>query len=61
MHQGTVDFEGRQARVFRYNDRMGMGMPHSASIGLDLGDARIELSGYFRDGEFIETSRKPLD
>ena len=61
MHQGTVDFEGRQARVVRLNVQTGIGMPHSALLGLDLGDRRIELSGYFSNGEFIETSRKYLD
>jgi len=35
--------------------------PSSALLVLDLGDERIELSGYFSDGVFVEESRKNLD
>jgi hypothetical protein len=61
-HRGTVDFEGRQARVVRLNSKRGIGEPHSVLLVLDLGDERLELSGYFSGGgELIETSRKYVD
>jgi hypothetical protein len=59
---GIVDFEVRQARVVRLNVKSSIGAPHSVVLVLDLGDERLELSGYFSgSGEFIETSRKPID
>jgi hypothetical protein len=61
VHGATIDFEGREARVLYLNEKASIGMPFSALLGLDLGDGRIELSGYFSDGEFIETGRKNLD
>ena len=60
MRRATIHFEGRQARVVRLNEKAAIGRPHSALLVLELGDERIELSGYFSSGEFIETSRKPL-
>jgi hypothetical protein len=61
VHDATMDFEGRPVRVLYFKEKATIGTPFSALLGLDLGDARIELSGYFSGGEFIEESRKPLD
>ena len=38
---GTVDFEGRHARVVRLNVKSSIGAPHSVVLVLDLGDEHL--------------------
>jgi hypothetical protein len=56
---GSIDFEGRKARVVHLSQKSGIAPPHSARIELDLGDGYLALLGYFsRDGEFMEEGRE---
>ena len=55
---GSVDFEGRQARVVGLSDHQKIGTQNVARLELDLGDEYLVLSGFFRGGEFIETGRE---
>jgi hypothetical protein len=55
---GSIDFEGRKARVVHLSQRSGRNTPHSARIELDLGDGYLALLGFFRDGEFMEEVRE---
>jgi hypothetical protein len=55
---GSVDFEGRKARVVSISGRIGMDVPYSARLDLDLGDEYVVLLGYFRGDDFIEERRE---
>jgi hypothetical protein len=60
-HGGSVDFEGRKVRIIGFNSNTGTDEAPSAQLDLDLGDEYVVLLGYFRGGEFMETSReRPL-
>jgi hypothetical protein len=59
-HGGSIDFEGRKARVVHLSQRAGRETPHSARIELDLGDGYLTLFGFFRGEEFLEESRERL-
>ena len=51
---GSIDFEGRKARVVHLSQRLGRDTPHSARAELDLGDGHLTLIGFFRGEEFME-------
>jgi hypothetical protein len=56
---GSIDFEGRKARVVHLSQKSGRDTPHSARIELDLGDGYLTLLGYFsREDEFMEEARE---
>ena len=55
---GSIDFEGRKARVVHLSQRSGTHTPHSAWIELDLGDGYLALLGFFRGEEFMEEARE---
>jgi hypothetical protein len=55
---GSIDFEGRKARVVHLSQRSGADTPHSARIELDLGDGYLALLGFFSGEEFIEEGRE---
>jgi hypothetical protein len=55
---GSIDFEGRKARVVHLSQRSGTDTPHSARIELDLGEGYLALLGFFSDGEFMEEARE---
>ncbi len=52
---GSVDFEGRNARVVSLHGMDEMGELHSARLELDLG---MVLFGHFSGSEFMETGRE---
>ena len=55
---GSIDFEGRPARVVHLSQRSGRDTPHSARVELDLGDGYLALLGFFRGEEFMEEARE---
>jgi hypothetical protein len=55
---GSIDFEGRKARVVHLSQRSGRYSPHSARVELDLGDGYLALLGFFRGEEFMEEARE---
>jgi hypothetical protein len=55
---GSIDFEGRKARVVHLSQRPGRDTPHSARVELDLGDGYLTLLGFFRGDEFMEEARE---
>jgi hypothetical protein len=55
---GSIDFEGRKARVVHLSQRSGRDTPHSARVELDLGDGYLTLLGFFRGQEFMEEARE---
>ena len=55
---GSIDFEGRKARVVHLSQRAGRDTPHSARIELDVGDGYLALLGFFRGEEFMEEARE---
>jgi hypothetical protein len=57
---GSIDFEGRKARVVHLSQKSGRDTPHSARIELDLGEEYLTLLGYFSDfsGKFMEEARE---
>jgi hypothetical protein len=55
---GSIDFEGRKARVVHLSQRSGTHTPHSARIELDLGDGYLALLGFFSGEEFMEEARE---
>jgi hypothetical protein len=55
---GSIDFEGRKARVVHLSQRSGRDTPHSARVELDLGDGYLTLLGFFRGDEFMEEARE---
>ena len=55
---GSIDFEGRKARVVHLSQRSGRDTPHSARVELDLGDGYLALLGFFRGEEFMEEARE---
>ena len=56
---GSIDFEGRKARVVHLSQKSGRDTPHSARIELDLGDGYLALLGYFSGkDEFMEEARE---
>ena len=55
---GSIDFEGRKARVVHLSQRLGRDTPHSARVELDLGDGYLTLLGFFRGEEFMEEARE---
>jgi hypothetical protein len=55
---GSIDFEGRKARVVHLSQRSGRDTPHSARIELDLGDGYLALLGFFSGEEFMEEARE---
>jgi hypothetical protein len=55
---GSIDFEGRKARVIHLSQRSGTHTPHSARIELDLGDGYLALLGFFSGEEFMEEARE---
>jgi hypothetical protein len=55
---GSIDFEGRKARVVHLSQRSGKDTPHCAWIELDLGDGYLALLGFFRGEEFMEEARE---
>lgn len=55
---GSIDFEGRKARVVHLSQRSGRDMPHSARVELDLGDRYLALIGFFSGEEFMEEARE---
>ena len=55
---GSIDFEGRKARVVHLSRRSGRDTPHSARVELDLGDGYLTLLGFFRGEEFMEEARE---
>jgi hypothetical protein len=58
---GSVEFEGRRAKIVRVTVKSSIATTHSARLELVLGDEHLELKGYFRDDEFVETGRKRLN
>ena len=44
---GSIDFEGRKARIVHLSQKSGRDTPHTARIELDLGDRYLALFGYF--------------
>jgi predicted nucleic-acid-binding Zn-ribbon protein len=57
-HRGSIDFEGRKARVVGFNTKSSIDERNSARIMLDLGDEYLVLVGYFWGGELMEESRE---
>ena len=55
---GSIDFEGRKARVVHLSQRSGTHTLHSARIELDLGDGYLALLGFFSGEEFMEEARE---
>jgi hypothetical protein len=55
---GSIDFEGRKARVVHLSQRSGRDTPYSARVELDLGDGYLTLLGFFRGEEFMEEARE---
>ena len=55
---GSIDFEGRKARVVHLSQRSGRDAPHSARVELDLGDGYLTLLGFFRGEEFMQEARE---
>jgi hypothetical protein len=57
---GSIDFEGRKARIVHLSQKSGRDKPHSARIELDLGEEYLTLLGYFSDfsGKFMEEARE---
>ena len=55
---GSIDFEGRKARVVHLSQRSGRNTPHSARIELDLGEGYLALLGFFSGEEFMEEARE---
>ena len=55
---GSIDFEGRKARVVHLSQRSGRNTPHSARIELDLGEGYLALLGFFIGEEFMEEARE---
>ena len=55
---GSIDFEGRKARVVHLSQRSGRDTPHSARIELDVGEGYLALLGFFRGEEFMEEARE---
>ena len=55
---GSIDFEGRKARVVHLSQRSGRDTPHSARVELDLGDGYLTLLGFFCGEEFMEEARE---
>jgi hypothetical protein len=57
---GSIDFEGRKARIVHLSQKSGRDTPHSARIELDLGEEYLILVGYFSDfsGKFMEEARE---
>ena len=55
---GSIDFEGRKARVVHLSQRSGRDTPHSARVELDLGDGYLALLGFFIGEEFMEEARE---
>jgi hypothetical protein len=57
---GSIDFEGRKARVVHLSQKSGIETPHSVRIELDLGEEYLALLGYFSDfsGKFMEEARE---
>ena len=55
---GSIDFEGRKARVVHLSQRSGRNTPHSARIELDLGEGYLALVGFFIGEEFMEEARE---
>jgi hypothetical protein len=58
QHNGSVNFEGRKARVIGFSTTAGVGAPHSVRLELDLGEEYVVLFGYFSGSEFIEESHE---
>jgi hypothetical protein len=58
QHDGSVNFEGRKARVIGFHTSAAVGAPHSVRLELDLGEEYVVLFGYFSGSEFIEESRE---
>jgi hypothetical protein len=46
---GSIDFEGRKARIVHRSQKSGRDTPHSARIELDLGEEYLTLVVYFSD------------
>ena len=46
---GSIDFEGRKARVVHLSQRSGRDTPHSARVELDLGDGYLTLLGFLEE------------
>ena len=55
---GSIDFEGRKARVVHLSQRSGTDTQHSARIELDLGEGYLALLGFFSGEEFMEEARE---
>jgi hypothetical protein len=55
---GSVDFEGRNARVVSLHGMDEMGEMHSARLELDLGDEYLVLFGHFSGNAFMEVGRE---
>ena len=55
---GSIDFEGRKARVVHLSQRSGRNTPHSARIELDVGEGYLALLGFFIGEEFMEEARE---
>jgi hypothetical protein len=57
---GSIDFEGRKARIVHRSQKSGRDTPHSARIELDLGEEYLTLVVYFSDssGKFMEEARE---
>jgi hypothetical protein len=58
QHDGSVNFEGRKARVIGFHTSAAVGAPHSVRLELDLGEEYVVLFGYLSGSEFIEESRE---
>jgi hypothetical protein len=58
---GSVEFEGRRAKVVRATVKSSIDTTHTARLELVLGDEHLELEGYFSDDAFVETGRKRLN
>jgi hypothetical protein len=55
---GSINFEGRKARVVHLSQRSGRNTPNSARIELDLGEGYLALLGFFSGEEFMEEARE---
>jgi hypothetical protein len=54
---GSIEFEGRKARIVHLSQKSGRDTPHSARIELDLGEEYLTLVSYF-SGKFMEDARE---
>ena len=54
---GSIEFEGRKARIVHLSQKSGTDTSHSARIELDLGEEYLTLVSDF-SGKFMEDARE---